>query len=74
MTDTLFKYSDGFDLFKVVQGRELRTLTEEDPTLDEPWQPSAKLVRYMAGGGDGEDVVKFFESALLCFYASGRRL
>jgi hypothetical protein len=65
---TLLEYSDGFDLVEVVQRSELRTLAEEDPTLNEPWQPGAKLITTMAGGRDGKDIIQFLQSALFRFY------
>lgn len=70
MSYTLLKHSDGFDLVEVVQRGEFRILSEKDPALDEPWQPRAGLVSHMAGGGDGKDIVEFFESPLLRFCAN----
>jgi hypothetical protein len=72
VTDALLEHRDGFNLIEVVERLELRTLAEEDPALYEPWQPGAQLIRCMAGSGNGEDIVEFFEGPLFCFCESGR--
>lgn len=72
VTDALLEYRNGFNLIEVVERLELRILTEEDPTLYEPWQPGAQLIRCMAGSGNSKDIVKFFEGPLFRFCESVR--
>ena len=52
-------------LVKCIQRFQIRILLPENIPLDEPRQPSASLIGHELASGYGEDVVEFFEGALL---------
>jgi hypothetical protein len=53
------------DAFQMVQFRQLGRAVQEDISLDPPGKPGLELVRHMAAGGHGEDIVEFFKGAQL---------
>jgi hypothetical protein len=52
-------------LSKLVERLASSILVEEDVTLEPPWQRCLKLIASESTHGNGEDVVKLFQRALL---------
>lgn len=65
MRSTLLEDGNRLDFIEVVQRTDGGILAHEDVALDEVREHLLALVRGVFGGGDGEDVVELFQSALL---------
>ena len=56
------------NLVEVVQRPELGRLLEENKSTDPVWQELCQLILRMGRRGHSENVVEFFQSALLSFW------
>lgn len=55
-------------MIKVVQRLQDCILTLQNPAAEPPWKHLGELLAHMGSSWDSEDVVEFFESALLCIW------
>lgn len=55
------------DVVELVERLDVH-ITTEDVAVDPPWEDLADLVVDVLSGGDGKDVIEFFQSALLSFW------
>lgn len=55
------------DLVEVVEGHEGGVALAEDIAFEPVWSDAESLETHVLGGGDGEDVIEFFQRALFGF-------
>ena len=67
MPGTLLKHRDRLDLVKIIQRLQLHAPSQENVPLDPIRQKGVELIAGMFPGGDGKDVVEFFERSLFRF-------